>query len=475
MKTIAFLPLTRTNWPIMARLAKAVRDSGQGRPVIILSNPLVKSLSREMDADIELAEITGLSVLSQPPRTNTRPTLTNAIGDRMRAGLRGIRRSRVLVPLLTWHKSWGMRKQLGLATSLLRKLQASTLVVSGDRNTGFEPAMLRAAHDLGIVSIIPPSAFSATLEGLFIARRQNPAHYVTHRTEFKRQFPNQWRHDPLSGEDLSFFGVATTQAYASLGMLPENPWVLGGGLSDWILVDSADVKQRYVDLGVDPGKILVSGHPDHDALSLSPRQKDETRAQLNDKYGLDPARKLIVLCLPNWAEVGLKSWEWHWRESELLCRHAASHGCNVLLSLHPSQERARYAHLEALFPPLRILDERLATVLPVADLYFTGLASSTIPWALLSSVPTVIADHYPEKDRIHAGLPGILYVAEADRLGDTLARLVGDDAYFQDLRQSQRESAHRYGVIDGQATARIVQVLIEARPGQREERLAHAA
>lgn len=475
MKTIAFLPLTRTNWPIMARLAGAVRDSGRGSPVIILSNPLVKSLSREIEGSIELIEMAGLPTLSQPPRISPGPTPANAGGDGMRAGLQGIRRCRVLAPLLSWRKSRDMRKQLGLATNLLRKLQASTLVVPGDRNTGLEPAMLRAARDLGIVSIIPPSAFSATQEGLFIARRQNTAHFVTHRMDFKRQFPNQWRHDSLSGEDLSFFGVATTRAYASLRMLPENPWVLGGGLSDWILVDSEDVKQRYIALGVDPGKILVTGHPDHDSLSLSQQNKDETRTLLHEKYRLDPTQKTIVLCLPNWAEVGLKTWEWHWRESELLCQHAASQGCNVLLSLHPSQERARYAYLEERFPPLRILDERLATILPVADIYFTGLSSSTIPWALLSSVPTVIADHYPEKDRIHADLPGVLYIAEADQLCDTLARLIGDDAYFQGLKQSQREASHRYGIIDGQATARIVQVLVETHPGQREERLAHAA
>lgn len=475
MKTIAFLPLTRTNWPIMVRLTAEIRDSGQGRPVIILSNPLVKSLSREMGDDIELLNTDEVSALPQPRETVQAPLPANTVKNGLRAGFQGIRRNQMLAPLLSWQKSREMRKQLGMAEHLLRNLQPTTIVVSGDRNGGIEPAILRAARNLGIVSIIPPSAFSATLEGLFIARRQNPAHFVTHRADFKRQFPNQWRHDPLSGEDLSFFGVATTRAYATHGMLPENPWVLGGGLSDWILVDSEDVKRRYVELGVDPDKILVTGHPDHDALSLSPRQKDETRTLLNGKYRLDPARKLILLCLPNWAEVGLKSWEWHWRESELLCRHAASQGCNVLLSLHPSQERARYAYLEDRFPPLRILDERLATVMPVADIYFTGLASSTIPWALLSSVPTVIADHYPEKDRIHAGLPGILYVAEADRLGDTLAHLVSDDAYFQGLRQSQREAAHRYGTIDGQATVRIVQALLTSSIRDGGEGLAHAA
>ncbi|MDD5389712.1 MAG: CDP-glycerol glycerophosphotransferase family protein [Gallionellaceae bacterium] len=473
MKTIAFLPLTRTNWPIMVRLATTVRDSGQGHPVIILSNPLMKSLSRDMGSNIESVEIGEISTPT-PHATHDLPP-ASVVESCLRAGLQGVRRSRMLTPLLSWHKGRAMQRQLCIAESLLRKLQPTAIVVSGDRNTGIEPAILRAARKLEILSIIPPSAFSATLEGLFIARRQNPAHFVTHRADFKRQFPNQWRHDPMSGEDICFFGVATTRAYASLGMLSENPWVLGGGLSDWILVDSTDVKQRYIDLGVDPDKILVTGHPDHDALSQNEQRKAEIRTLLYDKYQLDPARKLILLCLPNWAEVGLKSWEWHWRESEILCRNAVKQDCNVLLSLHPSQERARYIHLEDSFRPLRILDERLAMVMPVADIYLTGLASSTIPWAVLSSVPTVIADHYPEKDRIHAGLPGVLYVPEADQLANTLARLVGDDTYFQALRQRQQESANRYGTIDGHATERIVQALLNSSFRNGGERLAHAA
>ncbi len=475
MKTIAFLPLTRTNWPVMVRLVTAVRDSGQGRPVIILSNPLMKELSRDLGGDIELLETAEGFAPIQPPQATQGVWPTNVVESGLRAGFQIIRRSRALAPLLSWHKGRTMEKQLRMAKDLLRKLKPAAIAVSGDRNGGFEPAFLRTARNLGIPAVIPPTAFSATLDGLSIARRQNSAHFVTHRPDFKRQFPNQWRHDPLSGEDLSFFGVATTRAYANHDMLPENPWVLGGGLSDWILVDSTDVMRRYTDLGVTPDKILVTGHPDHDALFLAQRQKNETRARLYAKYQLDPAKKLILLCLPNWAEVGFKDWAWHWRESELLCRNAVNHGGNVLLSLHPTQERARYIHLEKRFPPLRILDERLATVMPVADIYFTGLSSSTIPWAVLSLVPTVIADHYPEKDRIHAGLPGVLYVPQTDQLHDVLARLVGDDTYFQALKQHQQESSQRYGALDGHATDRIVQALLTSRIRDGGERLAHAA
>jgi len=473
METIAFLPLTRTNWPVMVRLAQVLknREGGRVRPVMVLSNRLTKTLAVDLGDGIECVETPDFP---GPPLIAGGKGSDRMVG-RVKAGLWMIARSAWLAPILSRYKSLAVARQLKMAKRLLQDIRPRVVVVPGDRNTGFEPAVLRAARDLGIVSVIPPSAFSATVEGLFIARRQDPGHRVTHRPGFKRRFPNQWRHDASSAEDLSYFGAATTYAYARHGMLPDNPWVLGGGLSDWILVDSEDVKRRYVALGVVPDKIVVTGHSDHDGLAASLHEKGATRARLVEKYGLDPTRKVLVLCLPNWAEVGLKSWEWHWQENEFLCRCATRLDCNVLLSLHPSQQRDRYAFLEDSYRPLRILDERLATVLPAADIYVTGLSSSTVPWAVLSAVPTVLADHYPEKDRIHFGLPGVIYVAEAADLESKMARLVNDENHFQELRRTQQDSRDFYGNPDGKAMERIIQMLLTAQPRNHQERPVHAA
>lgn len=473
MNTIVLLPLTRTNWPIMVRLARALKthENGPVRPVIVLSNRLVKTLAADLGDDIECIEVRDFPGPSVATQGNARVTWMGVLI----ASLRAMAHSRWMVQLMRAYKTFQIGKQLKMARHLVRELQPRAIVVPGDRNTGFEPLILRAGRELGIVTIIPPTAISATLDGLFIARRQNEGHFVTNRPSFKRSFPNQWRHDPLSGEDLSFYGVATTYAYDRHHMLPCNPWVLGGGLSDWVMAESEDVKRRYVDLGVASDKILVTGHPDHDGLAASLRDKEATRLQLITKYGLDPAQKILVLCLPNWAEVGFRSWEWHWGVNEFLCRCATRLNCNILLSLHPSQNRERYSFLEERYPPLRILDERLATMLPAADIYFTGLSSSTVPWAVLAAVPTILADHYPEKDRIHFGLPGVIYVPESKDLEAAVARLVDDENYFQELRRQQQASRHFYGNPDGKAMTRILETLLTAQPRNDQERTIHAA
>jgi len=473
METIAFLPLTRTNWPIMVRLAEELKnhESGRVRPVLVLSNRLVKNLADELTNGIECVnthEFPGPPIISSGMRTNLMSVW-------IKQGLRAISRNWLLKSILSEAKSYFAAKHLRMARSLLTDIRPRAIVVPGDRNTGFEPALLRAARDLGIVSIIPPSAFSATVEGLFIARRKDPRHYVTKLLDFKRRFPNQWQHDIISGEDLSYFGTATTYAYERHGMLPDNPWVLGGGLSDWILVDSDDVKRRYISLGVSADKIISTGHLDHDGLAVSLSKRDEIRSNLIKKYGLDPEKKILVLCLVNWAEMNMKSWEWHWKENEFLCQTSTQLNCNILLSLHPSQQKNHYSFLEVCYPPLKIVDERLARVLPAVDIYVTGLSSSTVPWAVLSLVPTVIADYYPEKDQIHLGLPGVNYVDKAEDLEATIMSLINDENHFQDLRRDQQASGKTFGIPDGKAMDRIVKILLTAEPRNLQKRNLHAS
>ena len=459
-KSVAFLPLTRTNWPIFLRIAEEIGRRGIGRPFIILANPVVKSLVHPTEQCVEFIDLCkrngdSIQALASPYRG----AISGASGRKSTMGRDRLKKLPFFNQISAWAKAFVLRRQVLVAEHLLQHYGITSVVVAGDRNTGFEPPLLKAARLRGIPSIIPPTAFSATVEGLFIARRQNPFHFVTHNAKFKRLFPNQWRHDPLSGEDISFFSVPTTLAYAGQGALPENPWVLGGGWSTRILVDSKDIKNRYEKMGVRPDKIIVTGHPDYDDIYGSLLEKNETRDKLAKKYGLDSGKPIIVVCLPNWAEMGMKSWDWHWQESGFLCESAVTQECNVLLSLHPSQERTRYLHLEEKFAPLRILDERLSAVLPAVDIYLTGLSSSTISWAALCAVPVVVADHYPEKDHIYEGLPGVAYVADRYQLHGTLSALIAD------VNTHARDSVHhkndeRYGILDGHAVKRIIDCIL---------------
>jgi len=446
----------------MSRLAESLKSSHSkdGRPLFVLSNKLMKQLAAVSGTEIGYVETPDFPGPPIVPKNKT------VVG--VKAGLvalfRRISRSSWLFPVLWCYKYLLFAVHLRLARSILRSIRPGALVVAGDRNGGFEPAMLREARAHGVVTIIAPTAFSASVDGLLIARRRDPGYCVTHNHKFKSRFPNQWRHDDLTGEDFSFFGCVTTYAYFAHKMLPNNPWVLGGGLSDWIIVESEYVRSRYIAQGVQSEKILVCGHIDHDEIAKTLQNKNAVRKFVTKKYGLYANRKTVILTLPNWAEVGFKDWDWHWKENEYLCQCATALNCNVLLSLHPSQDRARYAFLEISHPHLRIIDERLAEVLPASDIYLTGLGSSTVPWAVLSSIPTIIADYYPERDPIHTGLPGVLYVPEKAALPSEIDSLIEGEGYFQRMRLAQISSGVLYGRVDGGATERILTAFLTLQP-----------
>ena len=57
-----------------------------------------------------------------------------------------------------------------------------------------------------------------------------------------------------------------TFAHANLGMLSDNPWVQGGGLSDYVLQHDARRRQGFIDLGVPARKLVDVGDPSLDLL-----------------------------------------------------------------------------------------------------------------------------------------------------------------------------------------------------------------
>lgn len=67
--------------------------------------------------------------------------------------------------------------------------------------------------------------------------------------------------------------------------------------ADYLAVSGEAIKEVYVQSGVNPEKITITGDPRFDKLFKRDRQKD--RAIIFSKFGIDPARKLVVLTTEN--------------------------------------------------------------------------------------------------------------------------------------------------------------------------------
>ena len=243
------------------------------------------------------------------------------------------------------------------------------------------------------------------------------------------------------GQRLLFYAGLHTLALASCGMLPLNPWVLGGGDTDYLLVDGFDARHQAIGLGVKPEKIYVSGHISHDDMFARFSQKESILEGLVDKYNLDTGKKLIVCAVPHLAEHGMISWTKHWQDVEALVGILAGSEQNILLSLHPKSDIEQYRFLEGKLA-CRIADENLDEIIVAAWLFVAGY-SSTVRWAALSGIPAIVLDFNTLGYDLFDSWDGVVKVYHPQELQDSLERVIRGDDYYQGLMTASRNRTSR--------------------------------
>jgi hypothetical protein len=343
--------------------------------------------------------------------------------------------------------------------TILDREKPDIIYTYGDRHSGYEPALIKIANKKNIPVIIPPIAYPSENKALVNSiKRHSSVHslfYVTKNAEFKNQYPQQWVYDDETGEDLSYFPVWMVKARDQCGVLPENPWTLGCGDSNYICADGDEARDRFILNGVDPEKIRVTGHPEHDSLYSIWQQKKSKKKELSEEYNLRPNTPLLIVALPQTLEHNILPKREHWQLQDHLCAAATQTNWNVLLSLHPKMEQNRYAYLEKRYS-VKIAEERLRKILPLADLYLVGQGSSTVLWAVLCELPIVIADWYGPNYSPFNWLEGINIVKDAGKLQGVLTDLTSNDSnFFESMKDSHRRQKHIISPFDGKCTERI--------------------
>lgn len=465
-RTVAILPVTLTNWPVLKDLALAIHSAGEFAVVVLVANAAIRARVRAEGLAFPCVDLdTGRELKIAAPGCGTRSIAENVpAGGTGKTSWADSRHARLLQffplrGLMTLVKCLQLSLLAARCRGVLKRIAPISLVVPGDRESGYLLPMIREARRLGIPAIVGGGILSASPNEMFPARRERPVYHVTGLSRFKRKYPNQWRHDSLSGQDISVYGAYLTQAYALLGMLPQNPWVIGGGPSDCVMVESERIRDRYVEQGVAASKIRVVGHVNHDRLFRAQSDRDKIRERLIDRHGLERDQPILLFGPSNFGETGIYPWDYHWAACRELAGIAASNSQNVLVTLHPRQARLDYQFLEKEFPPLKILDEPLADILPAVDTYFIGLGSSTESWAIQCGVPVVVADHYSLKVHFNEATPGIVYVQDISELSDILRRVHGDRAYRAEFTNGMVSAARTLGDLDGNAVKRTIEVV----------------
>ncbi len=457
-KMVLFLPSNATSWSRMLPQIRALAASPDAEPHVVLAIE---------DAERPVSDCHAMGVAY---------TVMPAIPRHDREHLSGLgrwaQRERVMhgfaAGLLAMRR---VRRRLitekALFAELFRRLGGCVLMVQGDRELGPIPGALAAAGELGLARIIAapgiPSirAMSVLRRGQWRFRVDAKAFPPLLNLVAAARFPAQAQ--PTDFGRLLFSPGWLTLALASAGMLSANPWCLGNGNSDYVLLDSKTKKDEFVRLGVNDRKLLLIGSVDTDPLYREICNREALRDSMAVQYGFDLNQPIVVCSVPIYGEHDLMPMDRHLAEIERIFEVLGRSASNVVLSLHPKSNRETYAQLASRYG-LQISNERLYSLLPAADIFVCG-SSTTIEWAVMTGIPTLNVDYCGLNDDAIALLRGVVRVETAATLEAMLGRLTSDPEWYRQLAQAQNAAAEDMVPFDGQATARFV-ALIEGLLGR---------
>ena len=159
------------------------------------------------------------------------------------------------------------------------------------------------------------------------------------------------------------------------------------------------------------------------------------------------------MALPQLGEHNIFPWKKHWEEINFLMKNLKKLNQNILISLHPKMDRKDYEFIEEKYK-IKILDERLADVLPIADL-FVATFSSTVIWSILCGIKSVVVDFYGLNYTMFDFLTSIKKVDKKDNFETELkATLTGEIDFSKDWNSLSRNE-----VFDGKTIQRYIKLI----------------
>jgi hypothetical protein len=453
---VVLVPRHATSWVKFFDLANAIRADGRFQPLLALPTAEMAQRASECQrAGLAYADMS--EALQAAVQSGGR--WLQAVGaflDRLAGRFERVGNCLPL-SLLRMH---AMRRRLRAEYQVFRdffgRTQPVAVCVPGDRELSPVPPVLKAAGDAGIARL--NAGFGVPWVTGVVHQREP---YVRFRVDWPaiplllnvfaaRKWPQQVLHLPES--KLLFSPGWLLLALNAEGMMAPNPWVQGGGLSDYLLQNSRPRIEGFLQLGVPAQKIFLTGDPTLDLLHRSWKQRSAIRSELASSYGFATGEAMVVMSVPNDPEHGLGTFAEHRERMEGYFRCLSQSGIKCLLSLHPKSKPETYRDLAEKWGH-RIVARPLAEYLPAVDLFICS-ASSVMLWAQLVNIPILNLDYRALRDPDYLGMPGII---EIKNEGDLLDRLSTwrNEGFHSKAFEEHSEKLRRDSLFDGVAGERL--------------------
>lgn len=326
--------------------------------------------------------------------------------------------------------------------------------IMGDRHLGLEPVVIKLCNLYNVPTLIPFLVHPAEEEDLVKSSKNKYTNSLFVSTYIKK---SQERFKHQKRKNKFYYNHEVANALHKYGVLSENPWFLGGGKSQIICLANEYFKSHYTKHGVSQEKIKVIGDTAYDNIYRAFCKKNKNKKIIINKYKLDKSKKILIISLPQLAEHNLLSWDEHWKEIDYIVDVLSKQNMNLLISLHPKMDIKQYLFLEKKYD-CRILKERLSDIIPIADI-FVSTVSSTILWAVLCGIKTILVDFYKLDLSIYDFLSSIHIIKNKNNFNKKLLEIASQEIDFtEDWKSLSREK-----VFDGKTIQRYVELIKEVK------------
>lgn len=351
---------------------------------------------------------------------------------------------------------WILRKHYAVISKLIRFEKPSIVILSIDIPDYETGVYIKAAHKYNI-----PVLVYISLNGLgeeWVKVYSDYTHLSTKRpmnSLIGKLFP-KWVH---SYNEKEFIMMPSGQILARelLGVAPPSPWIDGSTNADAVIAESNVLYQRGISSGLSPDKLHLTGSTVHDDMQRVVLSASALREQLYQTLGLPPGKPMILTSIlppyygrkcPNEYFPTHKELVEFWFKSL-----AALTQYNVVVCLHPSMKYDDLSYIEQWGP--KISGQATQLLIPLCHLFVTS-QSSTITYAVAAGKPVINFDVCQYRHKVYTGAPGTFTMEDRDEYLRTLHRLTSDNSFYREISARQQESAPHWGILDGQAGKRIL-------------------
>ena len=268
------------------------------------------------------------------------------------------------------------------------------LLANSDRDTSILLNLCKQAKSTKSKVILNCNSRCADIETLVYRRINNRGFKFVKGNIFTKYFKNQFI--KFSNDNLiSFYPLNELFLFEVLKLLPENPWVIGGGNSDYVFVENKNIKKYFINLKCRTKKLISIGSNNSDILH-SEIKIDELKKKLKLKNN----SKILILLLSHFYEHGDLSYKEHKSHILEICsflnKIKKEGRFQILISLHPKQKYKNYKWIENELK-IKISKFKLSEIIKIGDMIISELPSAVSDWANLFKIPYIVINKNHKK------------------------------------------------------------------------------